>query len=363
MKVTLIFESCLNNCGQASAHLEHSPIWRARRPAPKTWWTKGAYTSRLMQALCKLCHITQSFSTSYHHESAGRAKQFISTILKTFRLYCSASNNWSSKLDAVLLSYRALKSTITHLSPFEVLFCTQMRLPIDTSVLSEIDTTPDVDTYVRKVVQKVELTREIAKASHNDANERSKFFCDRHAAYPQYQVGQNVLLYDETTKPGENRKTKRRYTGPWFIESTLPDYNFQLHNCKTGILMKNPEHNNRLRPFKDDRTRFHTYPGNLLVSQTRLSPQWQHLICMLLVKMYGMKSSNCLVRNESPVKCTIMYIGKMPTVQNPGSRQITSHTLPLMLLKMHEKHAQERGVRTRRRARFSTRSVCSVDSK
>jgi len=30
-----------------------------------------------MQALRKLCHIEQSFSTAYYHETAGRAEQFI----------------------------------------------------------------------------------------------------------------------------------------------------------------------------------------------------------------------------------------------------------------------------------------------
>ncbi len=107
-------------------------------------------------------------------------------------------------------------------------------------------------------MQKIETTREITKEAHDDANERSKFFYDRHAAYPKYDVGQKVLLFDETTKPSENRKTKRRYIGPWFIEKALPDYNFELRNCQTGILMRNPVHSNRLRPYKDDRSRFHT---------------------------------------------------------------------------------------------------------
>jgi len=49
-----------------------------------------------------------------------------------------------------------------------------MRLPIDRAVLSEIDTSPDVDTYVQKVLQKIETAREIAKTMHSDANERSK---------------------------------------------------------------------------------------------------------------------------------------------------------------------------------------------
>ena len=149
-------------------------------------WQGPNYTSRLMQALCKLCHISQFFSTSY---ITTRVQDVQSSLFPQFwrRLVyivlLVSSNDWSSKLDAVLLSYRALKSTITHRSQFEVLFSTQMRLPIDTSVLSEIDMSPDVDTYVRKAVQKVELTRENAKAAHNNANERSKFFYDRHAAY------------------------------------------------------------------------------------------------------------------------------------------------------------------------------------
>jgi len=225
------------------------------------------YTSRLMQALCKLCHIQQSFSTAYHHETAGRAEQFISSILKTFRMYCNSNNDWSSKIDAVLLSYRALKTTITNLSPFEVLFSQQMRLPIDTSVLKELDVSPDVDTYVQKMLKKIELTREIAKSAHHDANERSKFFYDRDAAYPQYDIGQKVLLYDETTKVGENRKTKRRYAGPYFIEKVLPNYNFELRHCQTGSLMRTPVHSNRLRPFKDDRTRFHGIAPRQTITQ------------------------------------------------------------------------------------------------
>jgi len=122
-------------------------------------------------------------------------------------MYCNSNNDWSSKTDAVLLCYRALKTTITNLSPFEVLFYQQMRLPIDTSVLKELDVSPDLDKYVQKMLKKIELTREIAKNTHHDANKRSKFFYDRGAAYPQYEIGQKVLLYGETTKVGKHRKT------------------------------------------------------------------------------------------------------------------------------------------------------------
>jgi len=60
---------------------------------------------------------------------------------------------------------------VTYLSPFEVLFSRPMRLPIDTSVLAEIDTKSDVVTYVQKLLPKIEATREIARQCHVDVKD------------------------------------------------------------------------------------------------------------------------------------------------------------------------------------------------
>ena len=215
------------------------------------------YTSQLMQALSKLCHVEQCFSTAYHHQTCGRAEQFMSTILKTFRLYCESDNAWSTHVDSVLLSYRALKTTVTKLSPYEVLYAKPMKLAIDTSVLKDIETSPDVDTYLRKLLPKLELAREIARSEHVAANEESKLYYDKNAAYPQYEQGSKVLLFDETNKPGTCRKMKRRWAGPYFVETKCPNYNFLLRHCRSGKIMKNPVHSNRLRPYRDDRSRFH----------------------------------------------------------------------------------------------------------
>ena len=46
-----------------------------------------------------------------------------------------------------------------------------MRLPIDTSVLAEIDTKSDVVTYVQKLLPKIEATREIARQCHVDVKD------------------------------------------------------------------------------------------------------------------------------------------------------------------------------------------------
>ena len=214
------------------------------------------YTSQLMQALSKLCHVEHCFSTAYHHQTCGRAEQFMSTILKTFRVYCEHDTDWCTHVDSVLLSYRALKTTVTKLSPYEVLFAKPMKLAIDTSVLNDIETSPDVDTFLNQLIPKIEVAREIARAEHVKANEESKFYYDKNSAYPRYDVGSKVLLYDETNKPGTCRKMKRRWGGPYFVEMQCPNYNFRLRHCGTRKVMKNPVHSNRLRPYRDDRSRF-----------------------------------------------------------------------------------------------------------
>ena len=95
-------------------------------------WQGPNYTSRLMQALCKLCHISQFFFYELYHQ---RVQDVQSSLFPQFwrRLVyivlLVSSNDWSSKLDAVLLSYRALKSTITHLSLSRCYFLRKCDFP------------------------------------------------------------------------------------------------------------------------------------------------------------------------------------------------------------------------------------------
>jgi len=175
----------------------------------------------------------------------------MSTILNTFRLYCKNDTAWSTHVDSVLLSHRALKMTVTKLSPYEILYARPMKLVSDTSIFKDIKTSPDVDMYLWQVLQKLELACEIAHSEHVAANEENKLYYDKNAAYPQYEVGSKVLLFDETNKPGICHKMKRCWAGPYFVETKCPNYNFLLRHYNTGKIMKNPVHSNHLRPYRD----------------------------------------------------------------------------------------------------------------
>jgi len=72
-----------------------------------------------------------------------------------------------------------------------------MRTPIDTSIINDISTSPNIEAYLQQMLPKIELTREIAKQNMRDCDKVTQFYYDRNAAYPTYEIGQKVLLYDQ----------------------------------------------------------------------------------------------------------------------------------------------------------------------
>ena len=74
------------------------------------------------------------------------------------------------------------------------------------------------------MIPKIELTREIAKQNIHDSNKGTQFYYNRNSAYPKYNIGQKVLLFDPVTKKGICKKLKKRWIGPYFITAEGDGY-------------------------------------------------------------------------------------------------------------------------------------------
>lgn len=184
----------------------------------------SCFRSSLTSALCKLFKVKQVFTSSHHPQTNSRAENMNSIILKSLRIYCKDQFQWSAFLPAIAWAYRASTTTSHNFSPFEVLFGTKMRAPIDTSILNDVRTSPNIDIYLQHMIPKIEMTREIAKRNMRDCNENTQFYYDRNAAYPRYSVGQKVLLYDPANQKGVCKKLKHRWIGPFFITAECDGY-------------------------------------------------------------------------------------------------------------------------------------------
>jgi len=184
----------------------------------------SACRSSLVKALCKLCNVKQIFTSSFHPSTNSRAEFQNSNILKSLKIYCKKESHWSNLLPAISWSYRASTTTSHSFSPFEVLFGKPMHTPIDTSIINDIRTSPNIETYLQQMLPKIELIREIAKQNMRDCNKVTQFYYDRNAAYPTYEVGQKVLLYDPTTPKSVCKKVKKGFIGPYYITAKGDGY-------------------------------------------------------------------------------------------------------------------------------------------
>jgi len=159
---------------------------------------------------------------------AELAEAFNSDILKSLRIYCKKESDWSNLIPAISWSYRESTTTSHGFSPFEVLYGKPMRTPIDTSIINDVRTSPNIDVYLQNLIPKIELTREIAKQNISDCNKTTQLYHDHDSAYPRYKIGQKVLLFDAVTPKGVCKELKRRWVGPFFITAEGDGYVYKL---------------------------------------------------------------------------------------------------------------------------------------
>jgi len=147
-----------------------------------------------------------------------------------------------------------------------------MRTPIDTSIINDVRTSPNIDLYLQNMIPKIELTHEIAKQNISDCNKSTQLYHDGDSAYSRYKIGQKVLLFDPVTLKGVCKKLKRRWVGPFFITAEGDGYVYKLRRCNNGKELKAYAHSNRLRPFHDSCDLFYTRNPPSTTSATSANP-------------------------------------------------------------------------------------------
>ena len=209
----------------------------------------ATWSGKVYEALTKIFRADRIRTSSLHPQSNNRAEVFNSTLGKSLRALTQEQSQWSKFLPAIEMAYRATVTTSHGFSPFEVLFGKPMAVGFDSSVLKDFGTDPDVDTYLQRIIPKIQATRDAVMQNNTDAKERAKFYYDWNAQWPTYKVGDEVLLFDPTVKKGQSRKLKRQYVGPMTVEKVYDNYTYEIRDLRTGKLLKSHIHSNRLRPF------------------------------------------------------------------------------------------------------------------
>lgn len=204
------------------------------------------FLSELFKNTCKLLRIKKIQTTSYHPESNGALERSHRVLEEYLRHFISDSQeNWDDWVPFATFSYNTTPHSGTQFTPFELLFGHTPSLP--TSINQPIKTQYTYNDFVANLKNKMQYSNQIAQENLLKTKNTSKQNYDRNSLIREFDVGDKVLLYDESVRRGRSKKLTSLWIGPYKIIKKNSDVNYTIQKAKN----KQTVHANRLKFYYD----------------------------------------------------------------------------------------------------------------
>jgi hypothetical protein len=150
--------------------------------------------------------------------------------------------NWDEWIPYAVYVYNTTVHANTAHTPFELVYGFKSKVP---SALRE---NPNVqynyENYLTELKGRLQSAHEFARTKLISSKERSKEYYDKSSEKFEVQIGQCVLLFDETVRRGRSKKLSPQYIGPYEILA-VDGVNVTIKRGRTAQKV----HVNRVRPF------------------------------------------------------------------------------------------------------------------
>jgi hypothetical protein len=137
--------------------------------------------------------------------------------------------------------YNTTLHKATAYTPFELVYGFKSEVP---SALREAPSVQYNYNYLAELKGRMQSAHEIARQRLITSKEKSKKYYDKNSEEFEIQIGQKVLLYDETVRRGRSKKLSPQYVGPYEVLAA-DGVNVTLKKGRATHKV----HVNRVRPF------------------------------------------------------------------------------------------------------------------
>jgi hypothetical protein len=165
-----------------------------------------------------LLRIKKIQTTAFHQESNGGLERSHRVLAEYLRHYVHKDQrHWDQFVPYAAYVYNTTIHTATECTPFKLVYGFKSEVP---SALRESPSVQyNYEDYLTELKGRLQTAHEVAREKLISRKEKSKEYDDKRAEPFELNVGQKVLLYDETVRRGRSQKLCPQYTGPFEVLS------------------------------------------------------------------------------------------------------------------------------------------------
>jgi hypothetical protein len=156
-----------------------------------------------MQEVLQRLGVGKTRTTPLHPQSDGVAERYVKTIEEhLWKVVSTHQRDWDERLPIFLLAYHASTHDTSGMTPANMVFGRELRLPCDLLFGVLPDKEQSTTDYVADLVERLHYTNNYARRHLRVASDRMMVRYDRLANSAGFQKGDRVWLYHTTRTRG-----------------------------------------------------------------------------------------------------------------------------------------------------------------
>jgi len=177
-----------------------------------------SFESKLFHKVTELLGIKKTRTTALHPQSDGQVERQHQTISNYLAKYISENQkNWDRWVPMFLLAYRTSKHETTGMTPAELCFVRDLRLPLDllkgSPPESCAEESQSFGNFARNLKHKLREIHSEVRERMEVKSSRVKARYDLGVRQVLFQVGQKVWLYNPRRIRGKAPKLQKNWEG------------------------------------------------------------------------------------------------------------------------------------------------------
>ena len=196
------------------------------------------FESNLLREVLERLGIHKTRTTPLHPQSDGMVERYIKTLEEHLKkVVANHQRDWDVRVPLFLLAYRSSIHDTTGLTPANLVFGRELRLPCDLMFGSPPGAEQPAVDYVEGLVDRLHDAHEMARQHIQVASDRMKTRYDRRANSQDFQQGDLVWLYRPIRTKGRCPKLQQPWLGPYRIVTRINDVVYRIQRLPRGKML------------------------------------------------------------------------------------------------------------------------------